>query len=68
VLQVDEHRLAIRGYGNTSDFATSHTGEDALDLFGLRIGNQHLVVVRSWLRSVGLDEDATVGVAPDAVG
>jgi len=67
VLQVDEHRLAIGRHRHTRDLTTSHTGEDALHLFGLGVSNEHLIVVAPGLCAVGLDEDTAIRVTPDAV-
>jgi hypothetical protein len=47
MLDVDEHRLAVRRPGDAGDFAARGADQEALDGLGLRIGRQHLVVAHA---------------------
>ena len=68
MLHVDERRAPVGGDREAGDLAAGNTGEQPLELPGFDVGDQQLVVEAVLLATVGLDEQAPVGVSPDTVG
>src|SRR5690606_9480363 len=68
VLNVDEHRAAIGRHGDSRHLASRHALEQTLHLAALGVRHQHLIIEAVRLTvAVGLNEQAAVGIGPEAV-
>jgi 2-(1,2-epoxy-1,2-dihydrophenyl)acetyl-CoA isomerase len=68
MLHVAKQRAAIRRYRYARDLTRDNALKQPAQLASSRVRNQHLVVEARRLRTIGRDEQTTIGICPQAIG